>query len=206
MHIFIPLQARYSYEQSKHLGEIIAHLAHQRLPRTTSIERNPKKRQKKVYIDFLQNNRGQTIVAPYSLRAKSSAPISTPLDWKEVKSGIDPRDYNLKNILKRIEKRGDLFKPALGKGIDLLKVLKSDREIMKREPPLSELLRPKTLDEVVGQKEAISFIQSVIKKKKPLSILLWGPPGSGKTTIARLYAKAFDLPFESISAVFSGVC
>ncbi len=74
--------------------------------------------------------------------------------------------------------------------------------------PLAELLRPKTLDEVVGQDHLVGpsgFITQQIQKKTPLSIILWGPPGSGKTSIARLYAKAFDLPFQSLNATFAGV-
>ncbi len=74
--------------------------------------------------------------------------------------------------------------------------------------PLSEKLRPHKLDEVIGQDHIVGkngFITSLIKRKKPLSIILWGPPGSGKTSIARLYAKAFALPFVEMSAVFSGV-
>lgn len=74
--------------------------------------------------------------------------------------------------------------------------------------PLAEMLRPKTLQEVVGQDHLVGpsgFITQQIEKKTPLSIILWGPPGSGKTSIARLYAKAFDLPFKSINATFSGV-
>jgi putative ATPase len=74
--------------------------------------------------------------------------------------------------------------------------------------PLSEQLRPQTLEEVIGQDHIVGtdgFITSVIQRGKPLSLLLWGPPGSGKTSIARLYAQAFSLPFETMSAIFSGV-
>ncbi len=74
--------------------------------------------------------------------------------------------------------------------------------------PLSEQLRPQELKEIVGQDHLLGsrgIIPSIIKSGKPLSIILWGPPGTGKTTIARLYAQAFSLPFENMSAVFSGV-
>jgi putative ATPase len=74
--------------------------------------------------------------------------------------------------------------------------------------PLAERLRPKTLSEVVGQQHILeenALIPTTIRAGRPLSILLWGPPGCGKTTIARCYAKAFSCPFVSLSAVFSGV-
>lgn len=74
--------------------------------------------------------------------------------------------------------------------------------------PLAERLRPKSLDEVVGQSHLVGedgFLKRIIKNKTPLSIILWGPPGSGKTSIARLYAKAFDMHFQALSAIFSGV-
>jgi putative ATPase len=80
----------------------------------------------------------------------------------------------------------------------------------KPEPPapLAEALRPKSIDEVVGQQHLLGAgkpLRLAFESGKPHSMILWGPPGSGKTTIARLMAKTFDAEFVALSAVFSGV-
>ncbi len=75
-------------------------------------------------------------------------------------------------------------------------------------PPLAELLRPATLDEVVGQSHLIGAgrpLRLAFESGVPHSMILWGPPGVGKTTLARLMADAFDAEFVALSAVFSGV-
>ena len=74
--------------------------------------------------------------------------------------------------------------------------------------PLAERMRPKTLDEVVGQTHLLGAgapLRTAFEQHRPHSMILWGPPGVGKTTLARLMATAFDLPFISISAVLGGV-
>lgn len=123
MHICIPLGAQYTYEQSKQLAELIVTLVHKEMPAITSLERNPEKRKGKIYLDFLQNAQSQTMAAPYSLRPKPGAPASAPLHWSEVKKGISATMFTIDTIFERVQKEGDLFKPVLGKGINLTDVL-----------------------------------------------------------------------------------
>ncbi|HYD22871.1 MAG TPA: hypothetical protein VEB40_15415, partial [Flavipsychrobacter sp.] len=125
LHVYVPLAAKYNYEQAREFAHMIAILAQEQLPDFTSLERSLKKRgNDRIYIDYLQNRPGQTLSSVYSARPKPGAPVSTPLDWKEVKPGISPRDYNIKNIFKRLEKKGDLFAPVLKKGVDIIKAIK----------------------------------------------------------------------------------
>ena len=74
--------------------------------------------------------------------------------------------------------------------------------------PLAEEMRPKKLTEIIGQDHILgehAIITRAIQAKTPLSIILWGPPGCGKTSLARLYAQSFNMHFVSISAIFSGI-
>jgi len=125
IHVYVPAQKKYTYDQLKDFAHLVCMLVQQQLPEFTSLERNLKKRgSSMLYLDHLQNRRGQTISSVYSLRPKEGATVSMPLKWTEVKPGLDPHDFNIVNALKRIEKMGDLFSPVLGKGIDLMKCLK----------------------------------------------------------------------------------
>jgi bifunctional non-homologous end joining protein LigD len=130
LHIYIPLGAKYTYDEVKTFAELIATLAHHRLPKTTSIERLVAKRTNKVYIDFLQNRKGQTIAAPYSVRPRPYATVSTPLLWKEVNEKLTPQQFTIHNIEKRLTKTGDLWKGVLGKGILLDKALKKMEKLL----------------------------------------------------------------------------
>jgi bifunctional non-homologous end joining protein LigD len=124
LHIYIPLHGKYDYDQVKPFASLVAILAHRRLPSLTSLERSPAKRQKKVYIDIGQNHATQMVACPYSVRGKPHAPVSTPLSWKEVKRGLDPVDFTIKTVPRRLASKGDIFKKVLGRGIDLNAALK----------------------------------------------------------------------------------
>ncbi len=124
MHIYIPLAAKYTYEQSKEFARVIARMVHEQTSKFTSIERTVKDRRGKMYIDFLQNRAQATVSAPYSLRPKPGATVSMPLYWEEVKKGLKMTDFTIHNALERVKSEGDIFKPVLGKGINLAMLIK----------------------------------------------------------------------------------
>lgn len=128
IHIYIPMGENYNYEECQSFGRLVATTVHKLIPKFTSIERYTNKREGKIYVDFLQNRPKATLAAPYSVRPKPDATVSMPLHWDEVKKGLKPQNFTLVNAIERIKREGDLFKPVLGKGIDLKKILKNLKE------------------------------------------------------------------------------
>lgn len=109
LHIVLPVGARYTYDDVRSFSELIMRIVHKRLPELTSMERSPKKRKDKIYLDYLQNRFGQTLACAYSLRPYPGATISTPIEWKELKKGFRPSKFNIKTIGKRLKTKGDLW-------------------------------------------------------------------------------------------------
>ncbi|REC43953.1 DNA ligase D [Chryseobacterium sp. 5_R23647] len=124
IHIYIPMGGGYDYDQVKDFAHILMKQVNEKLPKITTLERSLQKRDdKKIYLDYLQNRQGQTLASVYSLRPKEGASVSMPIEWSELKKGLKPSDFNIENALERIKEKGDLFKPVLGKGIDMMKAL-----------------------------------------------------------------------------------
>ena len=114
MHVYIPLEPVYTYEQVRSFAEVLAHLVTTSNPDLFTTPRAVSKRKKgRVYFDYQQIVEGKTIAAPYVLRAYEGAPVSTPLEWAEVKKGLRPTDFNIRNAVERFRARGDLFAPVL---------------------------------------------------------------------------------------------
>lgn len=110
----VGLEPKYTYEQARMFSEAVARLVVNRIPELATINRNPRTRAGKVYIDYLQLGPGKTIAGPYSVRPITGVPVSTPLDWKELKPTLDPAVFNTKTMPKRMAKlRGDPFLGAL---------------------------------------------------------------------------------------------
>jgi bifunctional non-homologous end joining protein LigD len=129
MHIYIPMGAKYTYDQSQLFARIIVNLVHKQIPDFTTLERSIADRDGKMYLDFLQNRPGATIAGPYSLRPKPGATVSMPLHWDEVKHGLTMKDFTIFNAIDRLKVEGDLFKGVLGKGIDLEKTIKKSKSV-----------------------------------------------------------------------------
>lgn len=123
IHIYIPLGAKYVYEDAKEFARAIVTRVQAEIPDYTSIERSLSARKGKLYLDFLQNRPQATLAAPYSVRPKPQASVSMPLHWEEVKKGLKVTDFTIANAIDRLKQEGDLFKPVLGKGISMKKAL-----------------------------------------------------------------------------------
>ncbi len=128
LHIYIPLGGKYTYAEGRDFTKLLCYFIHEMLPAITSMERNVKKRGKKIYLDYLQNRRGQTLATAYCARPKPGATVSAPLSWEEVKPGLKMEDYTIKTIPERISKVGDIFQEVLGKGIDMEAALQNLNE------------------------------------------------------------------------------
>jgi bifunctional non-homologous end joining protein LigD len=100
-------------------------MTEERLPKITTTERSLSKRNGRIYLDYLQNKKGQTLASVYSVRPKPGATVSTPLAWTEVKHGLHPSDFTIANIVKRLKKTGDLFAGVLTEKTNLQKCLKN---------------------------------------------------------------------------------
>jgi len=127
LHILLPLGRQCTYEQSRMLGELLARVVLRETGDFATITRHVTKRGDKVYLDYLQNRHGQTIVAPYSVRPLPGATVSMPLTWDEVDGSLDPRVFTIRTALDRLEKAGSdpvaavlESKPDLGKVLDEL--------------------------------------------------------------------------------------
>jgi bifunctional non-homologous end joining protein LigD len=120
LHVYVPLVPGYDYEQARLFAEAVARAVVRELPDIATVERDPRARVGRVYVDFLQNRRGQTVVPPYSLRPTQTATASAPLDWDELDGDLSPAAFDIRSLPRRVRERGDLFRATLDDPQDLL--------------------------------------------------------------------------------------
>ncbi len=126
LHIYVPMNKKYAYETVKDFAQLLCLMVNEMLPDLTTLTRNLAKRgNEKIYLDYLQNRRGQTIASVYSLRPHKGATVSMPLHWREVKKGLSPMKFTIHNSLKRIQKYPSLFDGIFGPAVNIDKCMKN---------------------------------------------------------------------------------
>lgn len=105
MHVLIPLGRQVTFDQSRQLAHLLSRIVTDELPDIATIDRVMKKRQGRVYIDFLQNGHGRVLVSPYCVRPVAGALVSTPLTWREVTAKLDYGKFDIKSVPKRMRRR-----------------------------------------------------------------------------------------------------
>lgn len=110
MHVVVPLERGISDEAAVLAAQIVATRVVARAPDIATVERSVSARPAgAVYVDYLQNIRAKTVAAAYSVRARPGATVSAPLDWKEVESTLDPRDFTIETMPARLKRDGDIW-------------------------------------------------------------------------------------------------
>jgi bifunctional non-homologous end joining protein LigD len=132
LHVLLPLGRQCTYEQSRSLGELLAHVVCQRLPEIATTVRPVGLRGGRVYVDYLQNGHGRLLAAPFSVRPVPGALVSTPLQWSEVDDRLDPAQLTLRTVPDRLaHTQADPLRPVLDLKPDLHQALSRLSERIK---------------------------------------------------------------------------
>ncbi len=120
LHVVVGLAPKYTYDQAKMFSELVSQVVVNRNREIATINRNPRTRNGRVYIDYLQLGHGKTIAATFSVRPVPGAPVSAPMTWKELKPSLDPAVYNIKTMIPRMSRmKRDPFLDAIEKHASL---------------------------------------------------------------------------------------
>lgn len=124
LHVFVPIRSGPDASEVLQFAQTVVKRLAAAHPDELTVEHSIAARRGRVYLDPFRNGFGQTVVAPYSVRRRAHAPVSTPLDWKEVVPSLDPASFNLKNFSTRT-KRADPWKDFFASRQSLTSALKS---------------------------------------------------------------------------------
>lgn len=125
LQVYVPLEPIYTYKQVQDFTKFFSMIIVNAFPKKTTIVRQVDKREGKLYMDYLQNIKGKTIIAPYSVRPRPEAAVSAPLTWDEVIEGnVDRKNFTIRTILDRVKDVGDLFSGAIEEKQNIDSILK----------------------------------------------------------------------------------
>jgi len=124
LHLLVPLGGQLTHEQSRQLAGLLGRVVSDELPAIATLQRTVGAREGKVYVDTLQNGQGKTIAAPYCARPRPGATVSAPLRWSEVGGGLDPAEFTIRTLPRRLSRmKGDPLLPVLSERPDLVAAL-----------------------------------------------------------------------------------
>ncbi len=134
LHVYVPIKPAYSYQEVARFSERVATIVAVENDEAATVERSLRNRRpEQIYVDYMQNARGKSVVAPYSVRPRAGASVSAPLTWDEIKrQKFTPQSFTIKNMMRRIEQKGDLFKPVLTKRQSLDAAFEKLKELSKK--------------------------------------------------------------------------
>lgn len=123
LHVLIPLAPGHTAAEATEFARGVCSVVARLKPQLASLEAETGPRRGRLFLDFLQNYEGKTLVLPWSVRAADGAPVSMPLQWSEVTPSLDPKAFTIRTARKRLDAMGDLFAPALTGTLKLAPVL-----------------------------------------------------------------------------------
>jgi bifunctional non-homologous end joining protein LigD len=129
-HVVIPLDRSADFDEVRQFAHDVALVLVRRHEEKYTLEQRKKKRRERIFLDVLRNSYGATTVAPYGVRARPGAPVATPLDWDELKTGADPQEWTIENISDRLAQKDD---PWSG-------MMRHARSLSSRREDLDEML------------------------------------------------------------------
>ena len=123
IHVILPLRPRHDFAEVRAAAKTIARIVNRRLPKLTTRRPNAGRHSRKIYIDYVRNSIGQTLAAPYSLRAFPAATVSTPLAWRDLSTSLRPSRYTLRTTSRRLNREGDIWRSAFRHSVNLKRLV-----------------------------------------------------------------------------------
>ena len=118
-HVVVPLDGSADFDEARSFARALAELVAGRHPDELTTEQRKARRGGRLFLDTLRNAYGQTVVPPYAVRARPGAPVAAPLTWDEVDAGFDPQGVTVRDVLHRLERRGDPWEQLYRRGRSL---------------------------------------------------------------------------------------
>ncbi len=137
-HIIVPLRRDWGFDRVRDFARDVSLLLVRRHPDRYTLEHRKKNREGKIYMDNLRNAYGATSVAPYAVRARSGAPVATPISWEEVESGASPQDWTIETIPRRLAQKDDPWQAMRRHAYRLASHEADLAQLLDQEPPAEE--------------------------------------------------------------------